>query len=244
MAVYLSAVILGNQELIHKRQIIRWFDGVAWFMQITLFVALGLLVFPSQLFPIIGIGLGMSAFMMFVARPFSVFASLIFFKGKRRGKWFISWVGLRGAVPIVFATYPLLAGVKKAQIIFNIVFFISLTSVVIQGTTVPLVAKWLRLLLPARVKRPTHADLELSESIKSELVEIRLSKDNHAIGKQIVQLGFPKTSLISLIKREDKFITPHGSTVLNEGDTLLVISETKRALKQVYDVLDIEPEAD
>ena len=111
MAVYLAAVILGNQELIHKRQLIRWFDGIAWFMQITLFITLGLLVFPSRLLPIIGIGLGMSAFMILVARPLSVFISLIFFRGKRRGKWFISWVGLRGAVSIVFATYPLLAGV-------------------------------------------------------------------------------------------------------------------------------------
>ncbi len=243
MAVYLAAVILGNQELIHKRQLIRWFDGLAWFMQITLFITLGLLVFPSQLPPIMAIGLGISAFMMLVARPLSVLISLLFFKGRRRGKWFISWVGLRGAVPIVFATYPLLAGLEKAQAIFNIVFFVSVTSVVIQGTTVPLVARRLRLLLPARVKRPTHADFELADTVKSELVEIQLSKGSRAIGKQIVQLGFPKTALISIIKRNGQFITPHGATVLNEGDLLFVIAETKNSLKKVYDVLGIEREA-
>jgi cell volume regulation protein A len=239
MAVYLTSVILGNTELIHKKQILRWFDGMAWFMQITLFVTLGLLVFPSQLPPIMGIGLGIAAFMILIARPFSVFASLIFLKGKRRGKWFISWVGLRGAVPIVFATYPLLAGLAKAQTIFNIVFFVSLTSVVIQGTTVPFVARKLRLLLPERVKRRTPAEIELTDSIKSEFVEIELSTGSYAVGRKIVELGFPKTALISIIKRNGKFITPHGSTVLIAGDVLLVISETKSGLKRVYEALNI-----
>ncbi len=244
MSVYLTAIILGNQELIHKRQIVRWFDGVAWFMQIALFITLGLLVFPDQLIPVIGIGLGVAAFMILAARPFSVFVSLAFFKGKRRGKWFISWVGLRGAVPIVFATFPLLAGVEKAQMIFNIVFFISITSVVIQGTTVPWVAKRLRLLLPVRVKRQTHTDFELFDTIKSEFVEIQLSKDSSVVGKEIVQLGFPKTAMISIIKRDGKFITPNGSTVLKEGDTLLVLSESKSSLKHVYESLEIRQAVD
>jgi cell volume regulation protein A len=242
MAVYLTSVILGNAELVHKKQMLRWFDGMAWFMQITLFITLGLLVFPSQLPPIMGIGLGISAFMILFARPVSVFVSLLFLKGKRRGKWFISWVGLRGAVPIVFATYPLLAGAAKAQTIFNIVFFVSLTSVVIQGTTVPFVARKLRLLLPERVKRRTPAEIELADSIKSELVEVELSRDSHAVGKQIVELQFPKTALISMIKRNGKFITPNGSTVLQAGDVLLVISETKSALKHVYESLNIRQE--
>jgi cell volume regulation protein A len=244
MAVYLAAVILGNQDLIHKRQLVRWFDGIAWFMQITLFITLGLLVFPSKLVPIIGIGLGMSVFMMLIARPLSVFISLVFFKGRRRGKWFISWVGLRGAVPIVFATYPLLAGVEKAHMIFNIVFFVSVTSVVIQGTTVSLVAKKLRLLLPVKVRRPTHTDFELADTVKSELVEIVMPKNSDAVGRQIVDLGFPKTALISILKRDGKFLSPNGATVLREGDVLLVISETKNALKKVYEVLDIHPETD
>ncbi len=242
MAVYLAAVILGNQDLIHKRQIIRWFDGVAWFMQITLFVTLGLLVFPSQLLPIVGIGLGMAAFLMIVARPLSVWLSLLFFRGRRRGKIFISWVGLRGAVPIVFATFPLLAGVAKAQMIFNIVFFVSVTSVVIQGTTVPLVARRLRLLLPQHVKRRTHADIELSDTVKSELVEIQLPEDSPVAGRQVVEVGFPNTATISVIKRNGKYLTPNGFTVLEEGDTLLILAESKKALRAVYGCLEIEPD--
>lgn len=240
MAVYLAAVILGNQELIHKRQILRWFDGVAWFMQITLFITLGLLVFPSQLIPVMGIGLGMSLFLILVGRPLSVWLSLLPFRGKRRGKMFIAWVGLRGAVPIVFATYPLLAGVEKAQMIFNIVFFVSLTSVVIQGTTIPWVARRLRLLLPVRVKRMTHADFELTDSIKSEFVEIELSKASAAVGKRIVDLGFPKAALISLIRRNGTFISPNGTTVLEAGDVLWVIAETRASMKEAYAALEIK----
>jgi potassium/hydrogen antiporter len=135
LAVYLCAVYLGNQDLIHKKTILKVFDGLAWLMQIVLFLTLGLLVFPSEIVPFIGLGMLISLFLILVARPVGVFISLIPFRMKLRRRFYISWVGLRGAVPIVFATYPLLAGVDKADIIFNVVFFISVTSVLIQGTT-------------------------------------------------------------------------------------------------------------
>src|SRR5690606_15033395 len=142
LAIYICAVYLGNQDIIHKKTIFKMYDGLAWLMQIVLFLTLGLLVFPSKIIPYIGIGMIISAFLIVVARPLSVFLSLMFFKMQLRRRFYISWVGLRGAVPIVFATYPLLAGIEKADVIFNIVFFISVTSVVIQGTTLPIVAKW------------------------------------------------------------------------------------------------------
>lgn len=141
LAIYICAVYLGNQDLIHKKTILKMYDGLAWLMQIVLFLTLGLLVYPSEVIPYIGIGLLISLFLIFVARPVGVFLSLIFFKMKLRRRFYISWVGLRGAVPIVFATYPLLAGIEKANMIFNIVFFISVTSVLIQGTTLSIVAK-------------------------------------------------------------------------------------------------------
>ncbi len=122
LAIYICAVYLGNQYIIHKKTILKMFDGLAWLMQIVLFLTLGLLVFPSQIIPYIGIGLLISLFLIVVARPIGVFLSLIFFKMKLRRRFYISWVGLRGAVPIVFATYPLLAGIDKANMIFNIVF--------------------------------------------------------------------------------------------------------------------------
>jgi cell volume regulation protein A len=209
-------------------------------MQIVLFLTLGLLVFPSRIIPVIGIGLVISAFIIIVARPLSVFISLIPFKVQTRSKWLISWVGLRGAVPIVFATYPLVAGVEKAHMIFNIVFFISLTSVLIQGTSLPLIAKWLRLTLPEKVKQRTQTDIELADSIKDLLMEVILSDQSTAIGKQIVKLALPKTAFISIIQRGGKYITPNGSTVLEEGDRLYILSENSKDMDGVYNCLGME----
>ncbi|WP_423130270.1 potassium/proton antiporter [Gaoshiqia sp. Z1-71] len=240
LAVYVCAVYLGNQDLIHKKKILKSFDSFAWLMQIVLFLTLGLLVFPSQIVPVIGIGLLISAFLILVARPVGVFLSLIPFRMQNRSKWFISWVGLRGAVPIVFATYPLLAGVHKAQMIFNIVFFISLTSVLIQGTTLPVVARWLGLTLPESLKQRTQSDLELFDSIKSALTEIIIPEDCAVVGKQIVQLALPKTTLISFIKRGNSYITPSGSTILEGQDKLFLLSENKESLEKAFACLELK----
>lgn len=234
LAVYLCALYLGNQDLIHKKTIIKSFDGFAWLMQIVLFLTLGLLVFPSQVFPVIGIGMVISAFLILVARPVSVFLSLLFFRMRNRSRWFISWTGLRGAVPIVFATYPLLAGAEKSQMIFNIVFFISLSSVLLQGTTLPVVARWLHVALPDIKKRRSPVEVLLDEGAKSKYVEIDLEENSPGIGKQIVELHFPKSAIIAMIKREDKYLVPNGSTVLRQNDTLLVLTENDDSLEQVY----------
>jgi cell volume regulation protein A len=240
LAVYLCAIYLGNQDLIHKKKILKSFDSFAWLMQIVLFLTLGLLVFPSQIIPVIGIGLAISAFLIIVARPLSVFLSLSPFKVQNRSRWFISWVGLRGAVPIVFATYPLLAGIDKSNMIFNIVFFISLTSVIIQGTTLPIVAKWLHILLPEKAKQRSPIDIELTESAKSVFTKIVISPKSSVTGKQIVQLGLPKTTLISFIQRDDKYIIPDGSTILNPNDILFLLTENKAGLARVFDCLDMQ----
>lgn len=240
LAVYLCAVYLGNQDIIHKKTIMRMFDGLAWLMQIALFLTLGLLVYPSHIPPIFGIGMLISLFLIFVARPVSVFLSLAFFKMKFRRRWYISWVGLRGAVPIVFATYPLLAGIDKADIIFNIVFFISVTSVLIQGTTLSIIAKWLHVALPQKAKRKTPVDIFLADSAKSALEEIHLQHDNPSVGKRIVDLHFPKNAIIAMIKRQGKYITPNGMTVLETGDSLVVLAENNDGLDQVHDCLHID----
>jgi len=239
LAVYISAIFIGNKDIIHKKKYIKSFDSFAWLMQIILFVTLGLLVFPKQLVPIIGLGLFISIILILVARPLSVFISLIPFKTKIRDKIFISWVGLRGAVPIVFATYPLIAGVEKANMIFNIVFFISLTSVLIQGTTLTYIAKWLKLALPSEMKELNQIDRELQDSIKSIFKVIEVPENSKVIGKQIYELNFPKTALISMIKRNKKFITPNGSTIIEKNDKLFIISETDDELHNVYNCLDI-----
>jgi cell volume regulation protein A len=243
LAIYLCAVYLGNQYLIHKKTIMQVFDGLAWLMQIVLFLTLGLLVFPSQIAPILGIGLLVSAFLMFIARPFSVFVSLLPFRLKLKTITFISWVGLRGAVPIVFATFPLLAGIGKSQMIFNLVFFISLTSVLLQGTTLGLVAKWLHVTVPGKAKQRTPPDIELSDTMKSELTEIEIDDRSSAVGKRILELGFPRAALIALIKRKGSFITPNGSTMIEPYDKLVIIAENAESLKQVHECLDYKEKA-
>ncbi|MDX5347341.1 MAG: potassium/proton antiporter, partial [Hymenobacteraceae bacterium] len=192
LAVYIAAVIMGNRNFIHKKSLMRFYDGIAWLMQILMFLTLGLLVFPKQIVPIIGLGFLIAFFLIVVARPVGVFLSLAFFKFPVREKVLISWVGLRGAAPIVFATYPLLAGVDKANLIFNLVFFMVLTSVMLQGTTISLAAKWLGLVEeePKKLKHPM--ELELSDEMRNELFEITLNESSPAAGKPIVDLGLPK----------------------------------------------------
>ena len=237
LAVYIAAVYLGNHDLIHKKSIMKVFDGLAWLFQIVLFLTLGLLVFPSQIIPVLGIGMLISAFLIFVALPVSVLISLVFFRMNFRKRLYISWVGLRGAVPIVFATYPLLAGIEKAEMIFNIVFFVSLTSVIVQGTTLPVVAKWLHVALPKRVKRRVPTDLILADEAKTNISEIVIPDDCYAIDKEIVNLHFPATAIIAMIKRGDKYITPNGSTRIEAGDKLIVLAENQEGMDEVYTCL-------
>ena len=239
LAIYLCAVIMGNSNMVHRRSLIKFYDGQAWLMQIIMFLTLGLLVFPSRILPLAGMGLLISAFLIFVARPIGVFVSLAFFPSNTRSKLFISWVGLRGSVPIVFATYPLLADIQKADLIFNLVFFISVTSVLLQGTTLSYVAKLLHVAVPAKAKRRIGLDFELTDNIKSEMQEIILVDTSTAIGKRIVELKIPATVNILSIKRNDVFIAPNGSTKLMANDILFVLAEDKQALQQLATALDL-----
>ncbi|WP_417199998.1 potassium/proton antiporter [Bizionia sp.] len=234
LAIYICAVYLGNQDLIHKKTIMKMFDGFAWLMQIVLFLTLGLLVFPSQIIPYMGIGLLISLFLIVIARPIGVFLSLIFFKMKMKRRFYISWVGLRGAVPIVFATYPLLAGIDKANMIFNIVFFISVTSILIQGTTLSIVAKWLGVGIPEKQKKLTTTDMLLAENPKAEMKEFQITSDCYAVNKKIVELGFPKSAIIAMIKRDDSYIIPNGLTKIETKDILIVLADKPKIFDEVY----------
>lgn len=226
LAVYLAAIYLGNQELIQKKSILKMYDGLAWLMQIILFLTLGLLVFPSNIIPVLGVGIMISVFLILVARPLSVFISLIPFKMKLQRRVFISWVGLRGAVPIVFATYPLLAGIDAAPMIFNIVFFISVTSVLIQGTTISVVAKWLNLAMPEKDKVIDETDELLLDLPKSLLKEFDVSPDCAIVDKKIVDLYLPKSTFIVMIRRDGKYIRPGGSTEIEANDHLMILADT------------------
>ncbi|HEX6193686.1 MAG TPA: potassium/proton antiporter [Chitinophagaceae bacterium] len=239
LAVYISALVLGNSNFIHKKSAVKFYDGQAWLMQIIMFLTLGLLVFPSRIMPIAGTGILISLVLIFIARPIGVFVALSFFRMKLRDKLFISWVGLRGAVPIVFATYPLLAGVEKADLIFHLVFFISASSVLLQGSALPIVAKWLKVIVPKKAKKMSSLDMELYDTIQSEFVEVILPGNSPAVGKAIVKLGLPKPTLIVLLVRDGKYIQPNGATVLEEGDKLLLLANNKQVLHEVYNTLGL-----
>lgn len=238
LAIYICAVYLGNQELIHKKTIFKMYDGLAWLMEIVLFLTLGLLVFPSQVLPFMGIGLLISLFLMIVARPMGVFLSLIFFKMKLRRRFYISWVGLRGAVPIVFATYPLLAGIEQAHVIFNIVFFISVTSVLIQGTTLSIVANWLNVALPKTAKPLSEIDKLIIELPKCDSQEIEILPAFYAVNKRIVDLNFPKSAFIVMIKRNGEYIRPGGSTEIEANDVLMVLADSQEDFDKVNECLN------
>lgn len=238
LAIYICAVYLDNQDLIHKKTILKMFDGLAWLMQIVLFLTLGLLVFPSQIIPYFGIGMLISLFLIIVARPLSVFISLLFFKMKLSRRFYISWVGLRGAVPIVFATYPLLAGIDEANMIFNIVFFISVTSILIQGTTLSPVAKWLNVALPEKAKEITDIDNLILDLPKSAMQEFEILSAFHAVNNRIVDLNFPKSAFIVMIKRNGEYIRPGGSTELEANDVLMVLADSPEDFVKVNDCLN------
>ena len=229
LAIYICAVNLGTSNFIHKRSLIRFYDGIAWLMQIILFLTLGLLVFPSKVLAVAGPGLLISAFLIFIARPIGVFGSLLFFKTNRRSKLFLSWVGLRGAVPIVFATYPMMEKLPQSDMIFNLVFFIAVSSVLVQGTALPAVARGLHLTVPGRAKKRSGSDLDWIDSTMSVKQEVLLPAQSVAAGRRIVEINFPKTAKILLIIRGGDYITPVGSTVLLIEDKLLILAEDDRS---------------
>ncbi len=227
LAIYIAGLMLGKEEFPNKRMIIKFHDGLAWLMQITMFITLGLLVFPSHIIPLIGQGLLLTFLLMVVARPASVLLCLLPFKMNIRKKVMVAWVGLRGSVPIILATFPFMAGIAQADIIFNIVFFIVIASVLIQGTSIPIVAKILRLDLPWSNKTHYPIEFEKTEGIDAELTDIIIPYNSGAVGKMIRDLNVPEKCLIMLISRNDKFIIPSGATVIEGGDVLLVLANAQ-----------------
>ncbi|MDD4938617.1 MAG: potassium/proton antiporter [Candidatus Omnitrophica bacterium] len=227
LAVYLLGLMMSRNDFVNKRTIVRFYEGIAWIMQIAMFLTLGLLVFPSQIIPIIGVGLLIAAILIFLARPISVFLCLMPFKFNLVEKTMISWVGLRGAVPIILASFPLLAGIAQAHSIFNIVFFVVLTSVLIQGTSIPFMSKILGVNVPLDVRKKYPIEFEYAEGIDASLTDMIVPYNSDAVGKTIAAINIPPKALIVLISREDKFIVPNGSTVIEEGDVFLVLANAE-----------------
>jgi cell volume regulation protein A len=210
---------------------LRFHDGVAWLMQIAMFLALGLLVFPSRVLGVAAPGLLAAAWLMFAARPLSVFVCLLPTRLSLRERAFVSWVGLRGAVPIVLATFPLLARAPHAEFMFNMVFFVVLASVLAQGTSIPLVARRLRLDAPLRPQRVFPLEYNPVGGHRGTLKELTVPADSPAVGKPLVALGLPAEFLVVLIARGDEYLVPGGSSTLAAGDVLLVLAE-EQAISQ------------
>lgn len=231
LAVYLAGLIMGNSNFIHKRSLMRFHDGLAWLMQITMFLTLGLQVFPTQLPPIVWPGLSLSLFLMFCARPIAVFVTLAFTRLTLKEKTMVAWVGLRGAVPIVLATFPLLAAIPQAGMIFNLVFFIVLTSVLLQGTSIPLVARWLGVDEPLQPRFEVSPVWDAPTNLKSGLVEVGIPQTSFAVGKRLLDLGLPKGAYVVLISRKGHSFVPDGSTVLETNDSMLVFTDHASSLK-------------
>jgi len=243
LAVYMAAMMLGNSSFIHKKSLMKYFDGQAWLLQIVMFLTLGLLVYPTQIVPILGEGVILAAFLIVVARPVSVFISLAFAQNLNvRKKLFISWVGLRGAVPIVFATYALIANVPNAKEIFNVVFFISVSSVLVQGTTLTHVAQWLKVSVAEKLKRRFPLDIEWREGEHSVLVELDVPEQSPAAGKAVVQLKMPSDVVIVLLHRRGKYLNVSGNTVLDAGDHLLMMVDHDNALTKLTDIFGVTPQ--
>lgn len=236
LAVYIGGVVIGNSRFVHKRSSLNFFDGIAWMSQLVMFLTLGLLINPSELIPIIIPGLIISFIMIFVTRPLSVFLSLLPFpKMGIKDKVFVSWVGLRGAVPIIFAITVLAADFPHSRLIFNIVFFCTLVSLIIQGTSLPLVAKWLGLAEePDRANELHDFDVEFSDEIKSVTSEIKVTVNALTNGAHLMDLKLPEKTIVVMVKRDGKYFVPNGKTILHPSDMLLVITDDYAALRETY----------
>lgn len=243
LAVYFAGIVLGNGEFLHKRSLLRFHDAMAWLMQIAMFLVLGLLVFPTALPPIALSGLLLALFLIIVARPLAVLISLSFAKLRFRQKALVAWVGLRGAVPVILATFPLMAGLDVAGFFFNLVFFIVLTSVLIQGTTIPFMTRLLRLEAPLPRRKKYPLEFVPATRTTSDLFELELPSDSPAIQRRILDLNLPKTSLVVLIARGNDFLAPRGDTLIQAGDALLILAE-KSDRPALHQILGISNEPD
>lgn len=245
LAVYLGGVMVGNSRFVHKRSSVNFFDGLAWLSQLLIFLTLGLLVNPHELVPLIIPGLIVSIIMIFVARPASVFLCLLPFRSiSTKSKTFISWVGLRGAVPIIFAILALAADVPHARFIFNIVFVCTLVSLIVQGTTLALMAKKLDLLeAPDNLGKVKDFDMEFSDDIKSILAELTISEQVLNYGNKLLNLPVPENCLAVLVRRGDTYFVPTGKTELELNDKVLLISDDRESLMDALAQMGVAPDS-
>jgi len=237
LAVYLAGLVMGNGAFVHRRSLTRYHDGLAWLMQIAMFLVLGLQVFPSQLPDIALAGILVAAFLTMVARPASVFIALLPFRFTLPEKLLVAWVGLRGAAPIVLATFPLLAGIEKATTVFNLVFFVVLLSVLLQGSSIPFVARLLKVNAPEPITSIRNLPETYFDKYQGDMVELKVNPASVACGKRILELNLPDSLLLVLIQRDEDLFLPRGDIVLEAGDRVLAASDSQ-GIAQVQSLFD------
>jgi len=235
LAVYIAGIVLGNNSLVYRNGIFLFHDAAAWLGQIVLFVMLGMLSFSSRLVDVAMDGLVIALALIFIARPVAVALSAFPFGFNLREMSFLSWVGLKGAVPITLATCPLLAGMEGGGLIFNVVFFVVLVSAVTQGWSLPLVARLLKLGMRSDSTTPVTVEINALRHVDGEIVEYRVASTSNVAGKALRNLALPYEVTVTLVVRGNEVIMPRGRTVLQPGDQVFVAM--RRKIKPLMDCL-------
>jgi cell volume regulation protein A len=238
LAIYIAGVVIGNSRIVFQRGIFLFHDAGAWLGQIVMFTVLGLLSFPSQLLGIAGQGFLIAAALMFVARPIAVLASVFCFGFNVRELTFISWVGLKGAVPITLATFPFLMGIdeKSAVLIFNVVFFVVVISALVQGWSLPFVAKWLGLEQPGQPDPPVTLEISSLRHVEGDIVDYTVDEDSQVAGRLVKDIALPDGVVMAILARASQIIPPQGNTRILPGDHAILVLRpgTRPLVDQVF----------
>jgi cell volume regulation protein A len=244
LAAYLAGVVIGNGRIVFRRGIFQFHDGTAWLAQITMFVMLGLLSFPSRLVAAAPAGLLIAAALVFVARPVVVAAVLKPFRYRWSEIAFIAWGGLKGAVPVVLATFPLLFGLAAGPLIFDVVFFVVIVSAVVQGWTLPLLGRWLGLETPSLPEPPITLEITSLRDVDGDIVEYTVLPESRAAGRLVRDLALPANAVVALIARGLEIIPPRGTTRILSGDHVFVVlrAETRNGVDRVFRRGELRPE--
>jgi len=236
LAVYLAGIVIGNRRVVFQRGVYLFSDGLAWLAQISMFVVLGLLSFPSRLLEVAGAGLLIAAVLILLARPLTVAVLLAPFGFNLREMAFVSWAGLKGAVPIVLGMYPLLFGLPLGGVLFDVVFFSVVVSALAQGWTLPWVARWLRLEQPARPEAPVTLEISSLRDVDGDIVEYTVDGASRAAGRVVRDLGLPDGAVVAMIARGGSVIPPRGTTALVAGDHVFLVlrPDVRTAVDRVF----------